>query len=67
MNIRKIQSKAYLSILLLLLPLLANAQVKIDSIWYNLDTESMTAEVIKKSFRVRILPQFSNHTFYGYS
>ena len=47
MNIRKIQSKAYLSILLLLLPLLANAQVKIDSIWYNLDTESMTAEVIK--------------------
>ena len=47
MNIRKIQSKAYLSILLLLLPLLASAQVKIDSIWYNLDTESMTAEVIK--------------------
>ena len=47
MNIRKFQSKAYLSILLLLLPLLANAQVKIDSIWYNLDTESMTAEVIK--------------------
>ena len=40
MNIRKIQSKAYLSILLLLLPLLANAHdFEVDGIFYKIVSE----------------------------
>ena len=44
MNIRKIQSKAYLSILLLLLPLLANAErVEINGIYYVPDSKTYQA------------------------
>ena len=47
MNIRKIQTKAYLSILLLLLPLLANAErVEINGIYYVPDSKTNQAKVI---------------------
>ena len=46
MNIRKIQSKAYLSILLLLLPLLASAErVEINGIYYVPDSKTYQAKV----------------------
>ena len=46
MNIRKIQSKVYLSILLLLLPLLASAErVEINGIYYVPDSKTYQAKV----------------------
>ena len=59
MNIRKIQSKAYLSILLLLLPLLANAHdFEVDGVYYNItDSTELTVEV---TYEGQLLTDYTN-------
>ena len=59
MNIRKIQSKAYLSILLLLLPLLASAHdFEVDGVYYNItDSTELTVEV---TYEGQLLTDYTN-------
>ena len=42
--------KALLTLLAVLLPLLANAQVEVDGIWYNLNSSTKQAEVTRVSY-----------------
>ena len=59
MNIRKNQSKAYLSILLLLLPLLASAHdFEVDGVYYNItDSTELTVEV---TYEGQLLTDYTN-------